>query len=119
MKERPYGWVVVLRAFTLMFAGFGLTYVPSVGAVQPWFEKHRVLASGIAVSGIGVGNLLAPPLAAWWIDALGWRGAYLAGAAFDAFGSYSAPILGAAAFAFIAAVGIFALLRTPSSPTAA
>jgi len=61
--------------------GIGLTYVPSVGAVQPWFDKHRVLASGIAVSGIGAGNLLAPPLAAWWIDALGWRGAYLALAA--------------------------------------
>ena len=44
--------------------GIGLTYVPSVGAVQPWFEKRRVLASGIAVSGIGAGNLLAPPLAA-------------------------------------------------------
>lgn len=61
--------------------GIGLTYVPSVGAVQPWFEKRRVLASGIAVSGIGAGNLLAPPLAAWWIDAFGWRGAYLALAA--------------------------------------
>jgi MFS transporter, OFA family, oxalate/formate antiporter len=58
--------------------GIGLTYVPSVGAVQPWFEKRRVLASGIAVSGIGAGNLLAPPLTAWWIDTLGWRGAYLA-----------------------------------------
>jgi MFS family permease len=57
--------------------GIGLTYVPSVGAVQPWFEKRRVLASGIAVSGIGAGNLLAPPLAAWWIGAFGWRGAYL------------------------------------------
>jgi predicted MFS family arabinose efflux permease len=52
-----------------------------VGAVQPWFEKRRVLASGIAVSGIGAGNLLAPPLAAWWIEAFGWRGAYLALAA--------------------------------------
>jgi OFA family oxalate/formate antiporter-like MFS transporter len=61
--------------------GIGLTYVPSVGAVQPWFEKRRVLASGIAVSGIGAGNLLAPPLTAWWIETLGWRGAYLALAA--------------------------------------
>jgi MFS family permease len=61
--------------------GIGLTYVPSVGAVQPWFQKHRVLASGIAVSGIGAGNLLAPPIAAWWIEAFGWRGAYLALAA--------------------------------------
>jgi MFS family permease len=61
--------------------GIGLTYVPSVGAVQPWFENRRVLASGIAVSGIGAGNLLAPPLSAWWIEAYGWRGAYLALAA--------------------------------------
>ena len=61
--------------------GIGLTYVPSVGAVQPWFEKRRVLASGIAVSGIGAGNLLVPPLSAWWIEAFGWRGAYLALAA--------------------------------------
>ena len=61
--------------------GIGLSYVPSVGAVQPWFEKRRVLASGIAVSGIGAANLLAPPLAAWWIETLGWRGAYLALAA--------------------------------------
>ena len=49
--------------------GVGLTYVPSVGAVQPWFEK-RAFASGIAVSGIGAGNLVGPPLAAWWIEAL-------------------------------------------------
>ena len=61
--------------------GIGLTYVPSVGAVQPWFEKRRVLASGIAVSGIGAGNLLVPPLTAWGIEILGWRGAYLALAA--------------------------------------
>ncbi len=61
--------------------GIGLTYVPSVGAVQPWFDRQRVFASGIAVSGIGAGNLLAPPLAAWWIETLGWRGAYLALAA--------------------------------------
>jgi MFS family permease len=61
--------------------GIGLTYVPSVGAVQPWFDRNRALASGIAVSGIGAGNLLAPPLAAWWIDLFGWRGAYLALAA--------------------------------------
>jgi MFS transporter, OFA family, oxalate/formate antiporter len=61
--------------------GIGLSYVPSVAAVQPWFDRHRVLASGIAVSGIGAGNLVAPPLAAWWIESLGWRGAYLALAA--------------------------------------
>ena len=61
--------------------GIGLTYVPSVGAVQPWFTHNRAFASGIAVAGIGAGNLLVPPLAAWWIELYGWRGAYLALAA--------------------------------------
>ncbi len=58
--------------------GVGLTYVPSVGAVQPWFQANRAFATGIAVSGIGAGNILFPPLAAWLIELLGWRGAYQA-----------------------------------------
>jgi MFS family permease len=61
--------------------GIGLSYVPSVGAVQRWFTTNRALATGIAVSGIGAGNLAFPPLAAWWIGVFGWRGAYLALAA--------------------------------------
>jgi MFS family permease len=62
--------------------GVGLVYVPSIGAVQPWFEQNRALASGLAVAGIGAGNVAGPLLAAWWIAQLGWRGAYLALAAF-------------------------------------
>lgn len=58
--------------------GIGLSYVPSVGAVQRWFLRNRAFASGIAVSGIGAGNLAFPPLAAWWIGLFGWRGAYVA-----------------------------------------
>ena len=63
--------------------GVGLVYVPSVGAVQPWFEKNRAAASGLAVAGIGAGNLAGPLLAAWWIELFGWRGAYLALALFE------------------------------------
>lgn len=62
--------------------GVGLVYVPSVGAVQPWFVANRALASGIAVAGIGAGNFVVPLLAAWWIELLGWRDAYLALALF-------------------------------------
>ncbi|MCP2937697.1 MFS transporter, partial [Salmonella enterica subsp. enterica serovar Typhimurium] len=50
---------------------------PAVGAVQRWFVKRRGLASGLAVSGIGVGTLAMPPLAALLIDGVGWRDAYL------------------------------------------
>jgi MFS family permease len=62
--------------------GVGLVYVPSIGAVQPWFAANRAFASGLAVAGIGAGNFAGPLLAAWWIGLFGWRGAYAALALF-------------------------------------
>jgi MFS family permease len=58
--------------------GVGCAYVPAIGAVQRWFVRRRGLASGLAVSGIGLGTLVMPPLASLLIELLGWRGAYLA-----------------------------------------
>ena len=57
--------------------GMGCAYVPAIGAVQRWFVRRRGLASGLAVSGIGVGTLVVPPLAELLIHRLGWREAYL------------------------------------------
>jgi OFA family oxalate/formate antiporter-like MFS transporter len=51
--------------------GVGCAYVPAIGAVQRWFVRRRGFASGIAVSGIGVGTLVMPPLASLLIDSLG------------------------------------------------
>ncbi|WP_137176276.1 MFS transporter [Roseomonas sp. AR75] len=60
----------------LIGLGVGFAYVPAVAVVQCWFTVHRGLASGIAVSGIGIGTALVPPAA----DALGalgdWRTAF-------------------------------------------
>src|SRR3981081_1202593 len=58
--------------------GVGCSYVPALGAVQRWFVRRRGFASGLAVSGIGIGTLVMPPLASLLIELLGWRGAYLA-----------------------------------------
>lgn len=58
--------------------GIGCSYVPAIGTVQRWFARRRAFASGLAVSGIGVGTLVMPPLASHLIGALGWRGAYIA-----------------------------------------
>jgi MFS family permease len=58
--------------------GVGCAYVPAVGVVQRWFIKRRGFASGLAVSGIGVGTLVMPPLASQLIRSFGWREAYLA-----------------------------------------
>lgn len=59
-----------------MGLGVGCSYVPAIAVVQRWFVKRRGFASGLAVSGIGVGTLVMPPLAAHLVSALGWRHAY-------------------------------------------
>src|ERR1700721_844383 len=56
--------------------GIGFSYVPILGAVPRLFVRGCGLASGLAVSGIGVGTLVMPPAAALLIDAMGWRAAY-------------------------------------------
>ncbi len=57
--------------------GVGCSYVPAIGAVQRWFVRRRGFASGLAVSGIGVGTLVMPPLASLLIESVGWREAYV------------------------------------------
>jgi MFS family permease len=61
----------------LVGLGAGSAYVPAMALVQRWFVQHRGLASGLAVSGIGVGTALVPP-GAEALAALGdWRVAFL------------------------------------------
>jgi MFS family permease len=66
-----------LVAFVCLGIGVGTglasVYVPSLAAVGEWFKKERAMALGIAVSGIGVGTLVAAPLSAWLIREYGWR----------------------------------------------
>jgi OFA family oxalate/formate antiporter-like MFS transporter len=71
--------IEVYAAYSLgVGLGIGCAYVPAVAAVQRWFVRRRGFASGLAVSGIGVGTLAAPPVATILIEFLGWRGTYLA-----------------------------------------
>ena len=71
----------VWQADVALGLGFGLglavCYTPAVAAVQPWFDRNRGVASGIALSGTGLGTLLMPLLARWLIDDEGWRAALI------------------------------------------
>lgn len=69
----------VLAAYAIGIGmGVGFSYVPAIGVVQRWFLRRRGEASGFAVTGIGLGTILMPPLAAWLIAQIGWRGTYVA-----------------------------------------
>ena len=81
-----FGYLLLSGTSTLwhLYAGFivisintSATWTPIIATVSRWFSKRRVLALGIVTAGIGLGQMLMPPLAAYLIEANGWRTAYI------------------------------------------
>jgi MFS family permease len=71
------GFVPVLVARTLTGMASGLAFVPGMALISTWFSaQKRGLATGIALSGIGVGVLLTGTLVPSLIDRIGWRAAW-------------------------------------------
>jgi MFS family permease len=67
----------VIAGYGLLIGlGVGFSYVPAVATVQRWFVANRGLASGIAVSGVGVGTALVPPFADLLTAFGNWRAAF-------------------------------------------
>ena len=56
--------------------GVACGYVPMLAVVGAWFERRRTAALGVAVTGVGLGTLVAAPLAAALIARYGWRPTY-------------------------------------------
>jgi len=67
-----------LFALTGLLGGVGMSsfYLLSASTVMRWFDDRRGLALGLVLLGFNVGYLTSGPLAAWLIDAIGWRHAY-------------------------------------------
>ena len=53
------------------------TYVPSIIAVTYYFDKRRSLATGLAVTGSGLGAFAFPPIIAAVIEEYSWKGTLL------------------------------------------
>jgi len=63
-----------------MVTGAGITCIGIVtysSILAHWFEKKRGLASGIAVSGMGIGTFVLVPLSQSFISMWGWRTAFI------------------------------------------
>lgn len=71
-------WQFYLFFGVLIGLSNGVSYTPLVVTVNRWFVGRRGLAQGIVVSGVGIGTVIIPPLAAYLIEGLqSWRAAYI------------------------------------------
>jgi OFA family oxalate/formate antiporter-like MFS transporter len=52
-------------------AGFGLGYIVPIATLVKWFPDRRGFITGLAVSGVAAGSLIASPIAAELIESIG------------------------------------------------
>lgn len=57
--------------------GLGIVYIPAISAISFYFNERLPLASGIAASGVGVGNFLYPPVIRWLVITFDWKSSFL------------------------------------------
>jgi MFS family permease len=70
-------WSFYLFFCLLGFVGSGPAPIPYVKVISRWFDRHRGLALGLTMFGIGAGAILMPALAQKLIAMFGWRSTYL------------------------------------------
>jgi len=58
--------------------GAGTLPITFTRTVNQWFDRHRGLALGIAMTGTGLFGIVCKPLLAWVIGLHGWRAGYFA-----------------------------------------
>ena len=71
-------WHLYLFFGVLIAMGINtLSYSPHMSIIPKWFIRRRGLASGLVLSGIGMGTMALAPLCESVIESLGWRAAFL------------------------------------------
>ncbi len=77
MSQTNTIWQLYLFYGVIVSIGMSLYWIPLISLVPRWFARRRALMMGIVTSGIGVGQLIIPPLANWLISAYSWRISFL------------------------------------------
>lgn len=57
--------------------GWALTFTPTLACLSRYFSRRRSLATGLALTGVGLSSFAFAPLFQWLINNYAWRGALL------------------------------------------
>ena len=70
-------WQLYLFFGIIAALGHGAVFVAPISTVNRWFRRRRGLAAGIAISGLGVGLLVVPPITSQIVNMYGWQAAFI------------------------------------------
>jgi MFS family permease len=70
-------WQLYLLYGVIIGIGMGGSWVPIMSTIARWFVRRRNLMTGIVLTGVGIGTLIAAPVANRLIFAYGWRMSYI------------------------------------------
>lgn len=63
----------IIAGFAILSSG----YISTLTLMNNWFVRRRSLATGICISGVGVGTLILAPTYGYLIQSIGWRNTWL------------------------------------------
>lgn len=63
--------------FFLTGSGWALTFTPTLACLSRYFSRRRSLATGLALTGVGLSSFAFAPLFQWLLSQYAWRGALL------------------------------------------
>ncbi|MEZ4677825.1 MAG: MFS transporter [Caldilineaceae bacterium] len=71
-------FTVLFGLLALRFMGFGAMHLTSSTLIAQWFVRRRGFVMGLAGQSLAISLFLYPPLGEFFIDQVGWRGAWIA-----------------------------------------
>jgi len=69
-------WQFYVLMFLAPFGSMANTYIPVAAVVARWFVRHRGMATGIVMFGVGVGGAIIPLVTSQLLQSFGWRMSY-------------------------------------------
>jgi len=77
MSQANTLWHLYLFYGVIVGIGMSISQTPLPSTIARWFVKRRGMMTGIAVTGIGAGQLIMPLAVSWLISNYGWRTSYM------------------------------------------